>query len=190
MQIAGEISGETPPGAEPPGAPEQVPPEVPMGPGEEAPPPGPAGAMPPEAGGMPPPGPEAMPPEAGAMPPPQGPGAMEMANSAEPMMADAAGVAEKLKSPETFEATAIGAMAADSDLRSSVTDYMPTLEEALDNLGRILFTFWLEEDKLRKEMGEEDFESQLLTVFNNLGDLVLKINRTAMPVKSQDEEVA
>ncbi len=202
-QIAGEMGGEMPPGAEPPASPEQVPPVMPQGPEEaaEAPPGGPMAAggpmpPPPGPGGMPPPG--AMPPGPGGMPPPgamppESPGAMEMANTAEPMMAEAAGAAEKLKSPETFEATAIGAMAADSDLRNSVADYMPTLEESLDNLGRIVYTLWLEEDKLREEMGEADFgdlESQLLTVFNNLGDLILKINRTAMPVTTADEEVA
>lgn len=192
-QIAAEMSGGMPPDAEAPVTPEQVAPEMPAGPEEaaEVPPGGPIGA-PPEAGMMPPGGPMGAPPGAGMMPP-EGPGAAEIANTAEPMMADATNVAEKLKSPETFEATAIGAMSADADLRSSVADYMPTLEESLDNMGRILYTLWLEEDKLREEMGEGDFsdlESQLLTVFNNLGDLVLKINQTTLPVKPQDEEIA
>jgi hypothetical protein len=84
-------------------------------------------------------------------------------------------------------------MAADASLRESVADYMPTLEEALDNLGRILFTMWLQESPLQEEMGNEaytDVESQLLTVFKNLGSLILKINQTAMPVKPEDEEIA
>ncbi len=204
-QIAAEMDEGLPPDGEAPVVPEQVPPEMPQGPdeaGEESPggpmaaggpelppsgPMAPSGAAPPPGaeGAMPPPGTEGMTPE--------GPGAMEMANAAEPMMADAAGVSEKLKDPSAFEATAIGAMAADSNLQSSIADYMPTLEEAVDNLGRILFTLWLEEAKLREEMGEEDFadlETQLLTVFKNMGDLILKINRTAMPVKLEDEEIA
>ena len=209
-QIASEMGGEMLPGEAPPVPPEQVPPEMPAGPEDamEAPPGGPmeaggpelppaagampaGGAMPQDAGAMPPGGAGAMPP-GGAMPP-EGPGAMEMANTAEPMMAQAAGAAEKLKDPSMFEATAIGAMAADSSLQSSVADFMPTLEEAVDNLGRILFTLWLEESTIREDMGEDDFsnlETQLLTVFKNMGDLILKINRTAMPVKQTDEEVA
>jgi hypothetical protein len=194
-QIAGEMGGAPP--VEAPAMPEQVPPAVPAGPGEEVPPAGPAGAMPPaEAAGAMPPAEAAgaMPPAeaAGAMPPEaQTPGAMEMANTAEPMMAEAAGLAEKLKDPSAFEATSIGSMAADSDLRNSVLDYMPVLEESLDNLGRTLFTMWIEEPKLREEMGEEDFadlETQLLTVFQNLGDLILKVNQTAMPMEPEGVE--
>ena len=197
MQINAEMNG-VPVG--PPAAVEQAPP--PMSPPGEAGMPPPPGAMPP--GGAPPPGamppggappPGAMPPGGapppGAMPPPgmEGPAAMELANTAEGPMSDAA----NLKDPSAFEATAIGAMAADSSLRESVADYMPTLEESIDNLGRILFTLWLQESELREEMGDDayaDVEKQLLTVFQNLGSLVLKINQTAMPVKPEDEEIA
>lgn len=177
--IAAEMGGMAPPGAEPPAMPEQAPPTMPMGPGGEQ--------------EIPPSGPMAPAGAPAVAPPPEGPGAVEMANTAEPMMEEAAGAAEKLKDPGLFEATAIGAMAADSSLRESVSEYMPTLEETVDNLGRILYTLWLEESTFREEMGEEDFsnlETQLLTVFKNMGDLVLKINRTAMPVKQEDEEVA
>jgi len=178
-QIAAEMGGEIPPGVEPPAMPEQVPPEMPQGPegAAEVPPGGPM------TQGVP----GGMPPEMSV----QGPSSMEMANSAEPMMAEAAGISEKLNDPAAFEATAIGAMAADSDLQNSVSEYTPVLEEAVDNLGRILYTLWLEESSLREDMGEKDFaklETQVLTVFKNLGDLILNINRTAMPAKSQDEE--
>lgn len=172
MQIDAEMSGMP---AGPPAEVQQEPPPM---------------AAPGEAG-MPPPTPEAgMPPGQPGMPPgAEGPAATELANMAEGPMDAAA----KLKDPEAFEATAIGAMAADSSLRESVADYMPTLEEALDNLGRILFTMWLQEAALQEEMGDEaytDVESQLLTVFQNLGSLILKINQTAMPVKPEDEEIA
>ena len=176
MQIDAEMSGMPPPGA-PAEVQQEAPPMSP--PGEAGMPP--QGGMPPDQGMMPPQG--GMPPGA------EGPAAMELANTAEGPM----GAAAKLKDPEAFEATAIGAMAADASLRESVADYMPTLEEALDNLGRILFTMWLQESTLQEEMGDEaytDVESQLLTVFQNLGGLILKINQTAMPVKPEDEEIA
>jgi hypothetical protein len=177
MQIDAEMYGAP---AGPPAEVTQEPP--PMSP------PGQAGMPPPEAG-MAPPAQPGMPPEAGMPPGAEGPAAAELAaGAAGPMDA-----AAKLKDPAAFEATAIGAMSADSSLRESVADYMPTLEEALDNLGRILFTMWLQEAVLREEMGDEaytDVESQLLTVFQNLGSLILKINQTAMPVKPEDEEIA
>lgn len=181
-QIDAEMSGMPPPG--PPTEVQQVPPPGTMPPEMGAMPPG---AMPPEMGAMPP---GAMPPEMGAMPPgAEGPAAMELASQMEGPM----GAAAQLKDPAAFEATSIGTMAADSNLRESVADYMPTLEEALDNLGRILLTMWLQEYDLRQELGDEAYtgvESQLLTVFQNLGSLILKINQTAMPVKPEDEESA
>jgi len=67
---------------------------------------------------------------------------------------------------------------------------MPTLETALDNLARILTSLWIEEDKFRAELGENDYaiiEDKLRMVFNNLGSLVLKINQTVLAAKPEDE---
>ena len=197
-QIAMEQAGGPPAG--PPGT---VPQEPPPG----AMPPEMAGGMPPEAGGMPPGG---MPPEmAGAMPPemaggmPPGAGGMPMegpmsaeqlAGQAGPMMEEAAGMPPGMEGAEAFEATAIGSMATDADLREAVSSYLPNLEKALDNLGRILLTLWIKEDELRSDIGEEDFadlEKRLQTVFGNLGSLILRINQTAMTspeISEGDEE--
>jgi len=109
-----------------------------------------------------------------------------MAGQAAPMMDQAAA----LEDPEAFEATAIGALSSNPDLRGLVADYMPTLETALDNLARILTSLWIEEDKYRTELGESDYaavEEKLRNVFNNLGSLVLKINQTVMAAKPEDE---
>ena len=166
------------------------------------------GGMPPEMSGeMPPEGMGEMPPEGmgaempgGGMPPMGGqiPGAMQgaeipqaggIAANAAPMMDEAA----KLNDPDAFESTAIGAMSADSDLRQAVSDYIPAMEETLDNLGRLVMTLWMQEDKLQEELGEDDFvdiESRLLSVFKNLGSLILRINQTAMPGRSNSEEEA
>lgn len=163
------------------------------GPPGEVPQEPPPGMAPPEAGGMPPEAGGMLPPEAGMAPGGMPPGGMEepmsseqMAGEAGPMMQEAAA----LQDPEAFEATAIGSMATDADLREAVTDYLPNLEKALDNLGRILLTLWIKEDELRAELGEADFtdlEKRLQTVFNNLGSLVLRINQTAMAAPEEDE---
>ena len=110
----------------------------------------------------------------------------EMAMQAEMPLQQAA----ELGDEEAFESTAIGAMASNPDLRGVVSQYVPTLEESLDNLARILVTLWMQEDKYRAELGEKDYselEDRLRTVFNNLGTLVLKINQTAMAAKPEDE---
>jgi len=138
----------------------------------------PPGGMPP--GGMPPGGmpPGGMPP--GGMPPAQ------MAAQATPYMEEAAG----LDDSEAFESTAIGSLAATGELPELIVNYMPNLEEALDNLGRILLSMWMRESKLQKSVGEMDYidiEEKLRNVFNNLGSLILRVNQIAM-TKSQDEE--
>jgi len=117
----------------------------------------------------------------------EGPQTSEMmAEQAGPMMEDAA----SLEDAQAFEATAIGSMANNPDLRGIIGIYLPTLEQALDHLGRILLTLWIEEDKYRAELGEEDFvglEDRLRTVFKNLGSLSLTLSRTAMVAQPQDE---
>ena len=131
--------------------------------------------------------PSLMPPEQPM--PEQGPTSMEMANSAAPGMEQGAQLAQKLEDPSIFEATAIGNLSDNTNLRDVVVDYMPVLEDALDKLGRTLFVMWLEEDKVREELGEEDYidlEKRILTVFDNLGDVILRINRTALP-SGEDE---
>jgi hypothetical protein len=141
----------------------------------------------------------------GAAGPPEGPGvagpgmtepmpveepmAAEMAGEAGPMMEDAAG----LEDPAAFEATAIGSMASNPDLRSAVAMYVPVLEQSLDHLSKLLMTLWIQEEKYRAELGENDFselEERLRTVLSNLGSLVLRINQTAMAAKPEDEVAA
>jgi hypothetical protein len=174
--------GGMPPGGMPPGG---MPPEMAGGMPPEMAGGMPPGGMPPEmAGGMPPGG---MPPEmAGGMPTEQPMSAEGMAGEAGPMMDQAA----MLQDPEAFEATAIGSMATDADLRESVSTYLPNLEKALDNLGRILLALWMRESELRAELGESDFndlEKRLQSVFTNMGGLILRINQTAMAAPEEDE---
>lgn len=130
------------------------------------------------------PAPAPGPAAAGPMPP------TELAQQAAPYMQNAA----ELEDPEAFEATAIGslsAMSRDSNLRNTMSDYIPVLEEALDNLGRMIMALWMNEDKFREDMGDDDFanvEEKLTTVFDNLGTLVLMINQLIVPVVSTKDE--
>jgi hypothetical protein len=122
----------------------------------------------------------------------------QLAGHAENIMAASAGIGnpqvDNLNAPEMFEATAIGAMSANPDLRSIVATYVPNLEEALDNLARILLTLWMKEKDYSTSLGElayNDLEERLRLVFNNLGTLILKINQTATAAGGEDgNEVA
>ncbi len=202
MQLAAEMSGMSPEElGEPVGAPMDAagPPvgsEEMMGP-EGAPPGMDPGMAPPGMGpegapgmapgmdpGMAPPGmgPEGAPPGM----PQEGPMATQMANEGGPPMEEAAA----LEDPAAFEATAIGSMASNPDLRGIVAMYVPVLEQALDHLSKILLTLWIQEEQYRTELGEKDFaelEERMRTVLSNLGSLVLRINQTAMAAKPQDE---
>jgi hypothetical protein len=74
-------------------------------------------------------------------------------------------------------------MAANPDLREQVATFIPNLEEAMDNLARILLNLWMQESDFSSNMGEVDYndlEERLRLAFNNLGALILKINQTAM----------
>lgn len=149
--------------------------------------------LPPEEPVGPPPLPGAMPPEAIGLqgaPAPMSPeqemaAGDALAQQAAPPMEEAAA----LQDPEAFEATAIGALAENPDLRSTVAMYVPALEQALNNLGKILLSLWVEESQYRSALGEKDYaelEERLRNVFSNLGTLVLRINQTAMMSKEDE----
>jgi len=204
QQVAAEQSGmpPLPPEAEV-GAPPQagMPPAPTMGPSPVPTMPAVGGqpGMPPPPGmgqpGMPPPPPGMGQPGMGqpGMPPgaEQPMMAEQMAQQAGPMMEGAAGLAPfgQEEASDAFEATAIGSMATNPDLRGIVSLYLPALEDSLDHLARILLTLWMQEDQYRSELGEKDFselEERLRTVFGNLGKLVLRINQTAMAAKPDE----
>lgn len=87
----------------------------------------------------------------------------------------------------TFDAAAIASMAQAPSFRDIVVDYVPTLERALDNLGRILLTQWMQEAELKKRIGDEEYsdtEDNLRIVFEGLGKLILQINRNAVVIDS------
>jgi len=119
--------------------------------------------MPPEMGGMPP-GMGGMPPEMGGMPPEINPAFMNQAAGMGQEAFDAASVAALLQSPELTEIAA---------------NYMPALEKALDNLGRILLSVQMNESILTDRVGLAQYtklESGLSQVLKGLGALIIDLN--------------
>ena len=116
----------------------------------------PMGGMPPGMGGMP--------PEMGGMPPEINPAFMNQAAGMGQEAFDAASVAALLQSPELTEIAA---------------NYMPALEKALDNLGRILLSVQMNESILTDRVGLAQYtklESGLSQVLKGLGALIIDLN--------------
>ena len=164
------------------GGPEGMPPEGAMPPGGAMPPQGaPQGPMPPGGGGMQAPAPDAaMPGGMGAVMQTESPSASEIQQQVNPQFLEqAAG----LNDTQAFDAAAISSMAQSPSFRDMVVDYVPTLERALDNLGRIMLTLWMQEGELQQQLGDEDYsqlEDNIRAVFEGLGELVLQMNRQAI----------
>jgi hypothetical protein len=116
----------------------------------------------------------------GAMMATESPSAQEIQNQVNPQFLEQAA---KLDDTGAFDAAAIASMAQSPSFQNMVTDYVPTLERALDNLGRILLTMWMQESELKQQIGEEqyvDMEDNIRAVFEGLGDLILTMNKNAI----------
>jgi hypothetical protein len=108
------------------------------------------------------------------------PSAQEIQQQVNPQFLEQAG---SLNDTGAFDAATIASMSQSASFRDMVVDYVPTLERALDNLGRIMLSLWLQEGELKEQIGEEeytDLEDNLRAVFEGLGSLVLQINRNAI----------
>jgi hypothetical protein len=78
-------------------------------------------------------------------------------------------------------------MAAAPLLRDIVSTYIPNLEKALDNIGRIQLTLWMREAETKSAIGNDAFvllEDKLRNVFKNLGEIVLQVNRNALDTEA------
>lgn len=125
------------------------------------------------------PPPEEEPPPMPVMP--EGPPNPQMvAQQINPQMADAAG---DLGNAGIFDMATMSMMAASPVLHEIVSTYVPNLEKAVDNLGRILLTLWMQESDVKQTIGDLEYttlEDRLRTVFKGMGELVIKINRNAV----------
>lgn len=90
-----------------------------------------------------------------------------------------------------FDTAAIAMLAAAPVLQDIVASYVPNMEKAVDNLGRVLLTLWMKEKETREALGDDEFislEDKLRTVFKNMGDVVLDLSHSAMAVQSDADK--
>ena len=81
---------------------------------------------------------------------------------------------------EIFDAHTIGALAKYVSVGDKISEYVPSLVEAMDRVGRILFLMHWETDKFKEMYGRGDLPElvELITnVFKNLGDLIIFLKR-------------
>jgi len=91
--------------------------------------------------------------------------------------------AAELNDRGMFDTSVLSVMAAAPLLREVVSTYIPNLEKAVDNLGRIQLTLAISEADTKEAIGNEAFvllENNLRSVFKGLGEVVLSINRSAL----------
>lgn len=93
-------------------------------------------------------------------------------------------------SPDVFDAAAVSSLAQSPAVKELIGNYLPNLEKALDNLGRVQLTLWMQEPELKGEIGEAaftDLEDNLRNVNKGLGDLVLRLSQGSHVIKGQFE---
>jgi len=98
--------------------------------------------------------------------------------------------AQGLHDQGAFDTAAIGMLASAPVLQDIVSAYVPNLEKAVDNLGRVLLTLWMKETETKEAIGDEAFislEEKLRVVFKNLGDVVLELSHNAMNASDEAE---
>lgn len=88
-----------------------------------------------------------------------------------------------------FDTAAVGMLANAPLLQEIVAAYVPNLEKAVDNLGRILLTLWMKEKETKLAIGDDAFialEDKLRSVFKNLGEIILDLSHNATSTIPED----
>jgi hypothetical protein len=81
---------------------------------------------------------------------------------------------------EIFDTHTIGTLAKYVSVGDKVSEYLPSMIEAMDRMGRILFLLHWETDKFKEMYGRGDLPElvELVTsVLKNMGDLVIFLKR-------------
>lgn len=107
-------------------------------------------------------------------------GTMPDVEGVDPMFVQQAIQLAQNNQKEIFDAHTIGALAKYTAVGDKVSEYLPSIIEAMDRLGRILFLLHWETDKFKEMYGRGDLPElvELVTsVFKNLGDLVIFLKR-------------
>lgn len=119
------------------------------------------------------------------MPPPPPPVMTEsptpenIASQISPAFLDQAG---QLEDAQVFDAVAVASLAKQRGIAELVESYRPTLDRALDNLGRTLLLLRIQESDVKLQIGDQGYDElcqNVEDVFHGLGDALLKINQTA-----------
>ena len=100
--------------------------------------------------------------------------------------------AAQLDDKGVFDAASLSMMAQSPALKDMVAAYLPNLEKAADNLGRVLLTLWMDESEIKENIGNEAFiglETNLRTTFKGLGDAILKLNNTKTVIPDQNSSL-
>ena len=95
--------------------------------------------------------------------------------------------AGELNDAGAFDAAALASMSQNPSLKELVAGYLPNLEKSLDNLGRVLLTLWMDEVRIKDEIGDEAYigiEDNLRSTFRGMGELILKINQNTSVLNS------
>lgn len=149
-------------------------------PGSAAAPPGaplPTAAPGPSAAGMPGAAPPPADPNAAAAAPPptmtQAPTPDTIAQQVNPAFLNDAAL---LGDPQVFDAAAVASFAKPKALREILQNYAPTLDAAVDKLGRALLLLYTQTRDVREKIGDDaqrDLEQRVRDVFRALGDSLL-----------------
>jgi len=90
--------------------------------------------------------------------------------------------AANLHETGAFDAGTIASLARNGNMKSVTSQYAASLEESVDDLGRTLLTLYMQEPKLKEQLGDDtflDLETQLRDTFQGLGKLVLSLTHNA-----------
>ena len=152
----------------------------------------PQGGMPPGMGGGMPPGMD--PSMMGGMPPGMDPNAMQPPPPPQPVMPSEPNPAQyaeqvspqfqqeaaQLDQDGVFDAASVASLANVRSIRSLLQNYVPTLDNALDRLGRTLLLLYVKSKQIRDRIGEEAYtalEQVVRDVFRMLGDALMSIEQ-------------
>jgi hypothetical protein len=111
-----------------------------------------------------------------------------VANQINPEMVDQA---SQLQDQGVFDTAALSMLAGVTALQDAVANYIPNLETALDNLGRVLITLQMKEPETKEAIGEESYvtlEESVRGVFKSLGDTVLLISHNAQSASQRAQQ--
>ena len=97
--------------------------------------------------------------------------------------------ATALQDAGAFDASALASMAQAPRLKDLAATYLPNLEKSLDNIGRVLLTLWMDESRIKEDLGDQTYvelEDNLRTVFRGLGQLILRITQNTSILRSEN----